>query len=173
MCWPFRCLDLDVSYPDTYLVNPGYSRKRKVDKCPGCETGAYELPGGDIPGSMGFSVQVAMYNIIELHHILMPKYNILPIYWALQCMVWFVKIFPQGVENRVGHAVADPCGSCGWCTYADPCASMRMWKSWCASTTYIHWILLCILMKIQICISLYKGKKRQQFLISFLPLFMP
>ena len=99
MCWPFRCLDLDVSYPDTYLVNPGYSRKRKVDKCPGCETGAYELPGGDIPGSMGFSVQVAMYNIIELHHILMPKYNILPIYWALQCMVWFVKIFPQGVEN--------------------------------------------------------------------------
>ena len=46
-------------------------------------------------------------------------------------------LYCEPLCTRDGHAVADPCGSCGWCAYADPCASMCMWKSWCTSAAYI------------------------------------
>ena len=32
------------------------------------------------------------------------------------------------MQIRVGHAVADLCGSCGWCAYTDPCALGRFTK---------------------------------------------
>ena len=57
------------------------------------------------------------------------KNKVLWVLWVRQLFIKLVDIW-----TRDGHAVANPCGSCGWCAYADPCTLMHMWKS--SSATY-------------------------------------